>query len=55
MKEKLKIVLLSIVAVVLMILIGLVVCNYVSATNSEKKNPVATFELQDYGTVKFEL
>ena len=55
MKENLKIVLLSIVAVVLIVLIGLVAYNYVNATNSEEKNPIATFELQDYGTVKFEL
>lgn len=55
MKEKFKIILLSIVAVVLVVLIGLVVANYVKATNYDVQNPLATFELKDYGSVKIEL
>ena len=55
MKEKFKIILLSIVAVVLVVLIGLVVANYVKATNYDVQNPVATFEIRDYGNVKIEL
>lgn len=55
MKEKIKFILLSIVAVAIIVLIGLVLANYVKASNYKIQNPVATFELKDYGNVKIEL
>ena len=55
MKEKIKIILLSIIAVVLIVFIGVIVVNYAKASNYEVQNPVATFEIKDYGNVKIEL
>lgn len=55
MKEKVKIILLSVIAVVLIVFIGLIVVNYVKASNYETQNPIATFEIKDYGNVKIEL
>lgn len=55
MKEKLKIILLSAIAVVLIVFIGLIVVNYAKASNYNVQNPVATFEIKDYGNVKIEL
>lgn len=55
MKEKIKLVGLIIIAVVLIGLIGWVIYNGVNAMTNKTQNPVATFEIQDYGTVKMEL
>lgn len=55
MKEKIKIVLAIIAAVVLVVLTGVVVCNYIKSANYNAQNPVATFDIKDYGTVKIEL
>lgn len=55
MKEKLKLVLLIIIAALLVLGIALAVNNAVKAANEEVVNPVATFEIQDYGNVKIEL
>ena len=55
MKEKLKILLCLIVTVLLIGLIGYIVRNDVKAATEEVQNPVATFEVKDYGTVKMEL
>ncbi len=49
MKEKVKMTILMMIIIILIILIGWLVCNRVIV------NPVATFEVQDYGTVKMEL
>ena len=55
MKVKLKVVL-SIIVVVLMIgALGWIVYNKIRSNSEETVNPVATFEIQDYGTVKMEL
>lgn len=55
MKEKIKLLILIIIAVVLVGLIGVVVYNGVNSIQDTSANPVATFELQDYGTIKMEL
>lgn len=55
MKEKVKLIIFVIVAIALIALAGMVIYNGVMAQNSESTNPIATFELQDYGTVKIEL
>lgn len=55
MKEKVKLVIYVIIAIILITLIGRIIYNGVIAKNSESTNPVATFELQDYGAIKIEL
>ncbi len=55
MKEKIKLSLLLIMMVVLIGLIGILAYNGVKAMQDKVVNPVATFELQDYGTIKIEL
>ncbi len=55
MKEKVKMTIQMIIVIILIILIGWLVCNRVIAQTSKVVNPVATFEVQDYGTVKMEL
>ncbi len=55
MKEKLKIGIGVVSILILVVLIGLVICNAVRAVTEEVVNPVATFEVQDYGTIKMEL
>ena len=55
MKEKVKMTIQMIIVIILIILIGWLICNRVMALTSKVVNPVATFEVQDYGTVKMEL
>lgn len=55
MKEKLKITISIIIIIALILLIAFVVYNAVKANTEEVVNPIATFELQDYGTIKIEL
>ena len=55
MKDNRKLIILIIVAIVIIALIGVLVYNGVNSIKDETKNPVATFELQDYGTIKMEL
>lgn len=55
MKEKMKLIVYIIVAIALIALVGIVIYNGVMAKNSESTNPIATFELKDYGTIKMEL
>ena len=55
MKEKLKFIIGIVIAVIIILLIGLVIYNSARSKNDNSTNPVATFELQDYGTVKMEL
>ena len=55
MKEKFEFVLLIILVIAVILGIGFVGCNYVKASNYGAQNPVATFEIKDYGNVKIEL
>lgn len=55
MKEKIKFVALVIIAIVLIAITGVLIYNGVNSINSSPNRPVATFELQDYGTIKIEL
>lgn len=55
MKEKVKMTIQMMIIIILIILIGWLVCNRVIAQTSKVVNPVATFEVQDYGTIKMEL
>lgn len=55
MKEKLKIVLGIVIAAIILLVSGFVVYNNARANSEKVVNPVATFEIQDYGTVKVEL
>lgn len=55
MKEKLKLIVAIVIAVAILGLIGWIVYDNVRYENEEVSHPVATFELQDYGTVKMEL
>ena len=55
MKEKLKITIGIILIIILIASIGVVGYNAVKAKTEDIVNPVATFEIQDYGTVKVEL
>lgn len=55
MKDKLKIAVLTIIVIILVGLIGFVIYNGVSSVLKKTANPIATFEIQDYGTVKMEL
>lgn len=55
MKEKLKILVGIVISVALILLMGLIIYNNVRANTEEVQNPVATFEIKDYGNVKVEL
>lgn len=55
MKDKLKIIISIIISIVLIGLIGFLVYNGVKSKKEKTINPVATFDIQDYGTVKVEL
>ena len=55
MNEKLKMGIGMVLGVVLAILMGFVVYQAVRAGTEENEHPVATFEIQDYGTVKVKL
>lgn len=55
MKEKIKSIVGIIIAILLIICIGIFINNYIHSKTDEVSHPVATFEIQDYGTVKFEL
>lgn len=55
MKEKLKICIGIIVVIVILGLIGFIGYKAISAKKAQQSNPVATFELENYGTVKMEL
>lgn len=55
MKEKIKWMVLIVIVIVLIALIGFLLYNGVNAATSEPTHPIATFEVQDYGTVKMEL
>lgn len=55
MKEKIKFIVWIIIAIALITLIGLLIYNGVNSITNKTSNPVATFEVQDYGTVKIEL
>lgn len=55
MKKKTKLLLWIIVAVCAILLSGLVVYNIALANSHEVKNPVATFEVENYGNIKMEL
>lgn len=55
MKEKLKIFVGIVIAIALILAMGALVYNRVRANSEEVVNPVATFEIKDYGSVKVEL
>lgn len=55
MKEKLKNGIGIVIIIALIVFIGLVIYNVVRANSEKTVNPVATFEVQDYGTIKVEL
>lgn len=55
MKEKLRIIIGIVVAFALIFAIGLELNNVNKARTEKFVNPVATFDIQDYGTVKIEL
>lgn len=55
MKEKLKIIIGIIVVIAIVLGMGVIVYNNTRAKNEEAVHPVATFEIQDYGTVKIQL
>ena len=55
MKEKVKQIIGIIVLIVLIGVIGLVTYRAIKARTEKVIHPVATFELQDYGTIKMEL
>ena len=55
MKEKLKLFVLIIITCVLFLGVGLAVYTIIKSQNDEINHPIATFEIQDYGTIKMEL
>ena len=55
MKEKIKFILLMIIAILLVLESGKIIYNFVNKSNEEIKYPVATFEIQDFGNIKIEL
>lgn len=55
MKEKIKFIVWIIIAIALIAIIGLLIYNGVNSITNKLTNPVATFEVQDYGNVKIEL
>lgn len=55
MKKKTQLIVWIILAVLAIALCGFICVNIVMAKTHEVKNPVATFELENYGTVKIEL
>lgn len=55
MKNKTKLMIWIIVAVLAVALCGLLVCNIVLAKTHKVQNPVATFEVENYGNIKIEL
>lgn len=55
MKEKIKLIILIIIAGGLILGSGWIVYNNIKAKNEGVTHPIATFEIQDYGTIKMEL
>jgi peptidyl-prolyl cis-trans isomerase B (cyclophilin B) len=55
MKNKTKLIIWVIIAIVAVLLLGLMVYNIAVAKTSNIPNPVATFEVENYGTIKIEL
>ena len=55
MKEKIKLMVFSGILIALIVLIGILLYNGMKSVTDEMQNPVATFEMQDYGTIKMEL
>lgn len=55
MKEKIRILIGIIIAIMLIGVIGFVSYNAVNVKKTKQSHPVATFELENYGTVKMEL
>jgi len=55
MKEKLKFIAIIVILIALVAVTGVLIYNGVSAMTSKTVNPVATFEIKDYGNVKIEL
>ena len=55
MKNKTKLIIWVIIAILAVALCGLLTVNVVMAKTKEVKNPVATFEVENYGNIKIEL
>lgn len=55
MKKKTKLIIWVILAVVAILLSGVVVYNIATAKTHNVQNPVATFEIENYGNIKIEL
>ena len=55
MKKKTQLIIWIILAVIALALCAFVLTNIVMAKTYEEKNPIATFEIENYGTVKIEL
>ena len=55
MKNKTKLIIWVIIAVVTILLSGVVVYNIADAKSHNIENPIATFEIENYGTIKMEL
>lgn len=55
MKNKTKLMIWVVLAILAILILGLVVCNIVTAKTHKVQNPIATFEVENYGNIKIEL
>lgn len=55
MKKKNQMIMWIIVAAIMLAFVGFLICNILIAKTHEVKNPVATFEIENYGNIKIEL
>lgn len=55
MKETKKMIIWIILMVIMIVAVGFLITNIVMAKTYSAKNPVATFEIENYGTIKIEL
>lgn len=53
--KKLKNILWIVALIIVICLIGVIVCGYVKKVTFKKQNPVATIEVENFGTIKVEL
>lgn len=55
MKKKTKLIIWIVLSILAIVLSGVVVYNIINAKSHNVQNPVATFEIENYGTIKMEL
>lgn len=55
MKKKKQMILWAILAIVMIVVVGVLIVNIVTAKTAKIKNPIATFEIENYGNIKIEL